>query len=157
MNLEPGNTPFQSLVGNSTVAAVGRTVTRAWGLTNTAITYDPPVTNASAPIATVAVGADLPGNRTCYLQDVTKVANGTARRLTQIGKVPYLMFTANNSPHITYDHCMYDFLAQAGVEDLTWVKFGEDWNITGNGHFFYLEANSDELFGVVANEIEKRN
>lgn len=155
MNLEPGNTPFQSLVGNKTVAAVGRTVTRPWGLTNTAITYDPPVANATEEIATVAVGADLPGNRTCYLQDVA--ANGTARRLTQIGKVPYLMFTADSSPHITYDHCMYDFLTQAGVEDLTWIKFGEDRNITGNGHFFFLESNSDELFEVVANEIEKRN
>lgn len=162
INLEPGNTPFQSLVGNSTVPAVGRTISRPWGLTNTAITYAPPVVNASDPTAeilTVEVGADLPGYRMCYLQDVASntLLNGTARQLTQISKVPYVMFTAANSPHITYDHCMYTFLQQAGVDDLTWVKFGEDKNITGNGHFFYLESNSDELFTVVAEEIEKRN
>lgn len=162
INLEPGNTPFQSLVGNSTVPAVGRTAARPWGLTNTPIAYEPPVANASDPAAeilTVEVGADLPGYRMCYLQDVTgnSLLNGTARRLTQIARVPYVMFTAANSPHITYDHCMYSFLQQAGVEDLTWIKFGEDRNITGNAHFFYLESNSDELFAVVAEEIEKRN
>lgn len=159
INLEPGNTPFQSLVGNSTVPAVGRTTARPWGLTTTAITYEPPVADAASEILTVEVGADLPGRRMCYLQDVlgNPLLNGTARRLTQIAKVPYVMFTAANSPHITYDHCMYSFLQQAGVEDLTWVKFGEDKNITGNGHFFYLESNSDELFAVVAEEIEKRN
>lgn len=162
VNLEPGNTPFQSLVGNSTVPAVGRTTARPWGLTNTPLAYEPPVANASDPAAeilTVEVGADLPGYRMCYLQDVAgnPLLNGTARRLTQIARVPYVMFTAANSPHITYDHCMYSFLQQAGVEDLTWIKFGEDRNITGNGHFFYLESNSDDLFAVVAEEIEKRN
>lgn len=162
INLEPGNTPFQSLVGNSTVPAVGRTASRPWGLTNTAVAYEPPVANASDPAAeilTVEVGADLPGYRMCYLQDVAgnPRLNGTARQLTNIAKVPYVMFTAANSPHITYDHCMHSFLLQAGVADLTWVKFGEDKNITGNGHFFYLESNSDELFAVVAEEIERRN
>lgn len=162
INLEPGNTPFQSLVGNSTVPAVGRSSSRPWGLTNTQITYDPPVVNVTDPaseILTVQVGVDMAGYRSCFMQDVVDnlLLNGTARRLTQISKVPYVMFTANNSPHITYDHCMYSFLRQAGVEDVTWVKFGEDKNITGNAHFFYLEENNAELFQVVAEEIEKRN
>lgn len=167
INLEPGNTPFQNLVGNATVPAVGRTLTRPWGLTNTRITYDPPVRNDSdvaAEILTVEVGVDTAGNRSCYLQDVAgnpylaaAASNGTARRLLQIAQVPYVMFTAANSPHITYDHCMYAFLQQAGVEDVTWIQFGKDKGIEGNAHFFYLERNNEELFRVVAEEIEKRN
>ena len=47
LNLEPGNVPFQSLVGNSIVPAVGRSLSRSWGLTNTPIAYDPSVTNAT--------------------------------------------------------------------------------------------------------------
>jgi hypothetical protein len=152
----------QSLVGNSTVAAVGRSTSRAWGLTNTRITYDPPVindTNVSNEIATVQVGNDTAGYRSCFMQDLENNAylNGTARKLTQIAKVPYVMFTAANSPHITYDHCMYSFLQQAGVKNVTWIKFGEDKGIEGNGHFFYLESNSDELFDVVSAEIASRN
>lgn len=167
INLEPGNTPFQNLVGNATVPAVGRTLTRPWGLTNTRIAYDPLVlndSNVAAEILTVEVGDDTAGNRSCYLQAVegnpylqNSGSNGTARRLTQIAKVPYVMFTAANSPHITYDHCMFSFLQQAGVDDVTWIQFGKDKGIMGNAHFFYLESNSEELFEVVAEEIGRRN
>lgn len=161
INLEPGNTPFQSLVGNSTVAAVGRTSARSWGLTTTPIVYDPPVTNASNvanEITTTVVGDDDAGYRACYMQDTSNslLKHNKARQLTQIAKVPYVMFTAANSPHITYDHCMYNFLQQAGVSDLTWIKFG-DRGLTGNGHFFYLESNSDALYRVVEAEIASRN
>lgn len=161
INLEPGNIPFQSLVGNATVPSVGRTRTRPWGLTNTRITYDPPVQDDSKvgdEIRVVEVGVDLTGNRSCFLQDVSgNNATTAARTLTQIATVPYIMFTAANSPHITYDHCMYSFLEQAGVKDVTWIQLGRDRGIEGNGHFFFLESNSEEIFKVVAEEIDKRN
>lgn len=83
-------------------------------------------------------------------------SNKTAQELSQISKVPYVIFTAANLPHITYDHCMISYLAQAGVKDVTWVKFG-DLDLVGNAHFFYLEENSPELAAVVAEEIAKRN
>jgi pimeloyl-ACP methyl ester carboxylesterase len=152
LNLEPGNIPFQSLVGNATVPAVGRTRSRPWGLTNTKITYNPPVTNASTDLKVVEVGVDTPALRSCFLQSNAS----TIRTLPQIAKVPYVMFTAANSPHITYDHCFVSYLAQAGVPDVTWIKFG-DLGIQGNGHFFYIELNNLQLAAVVEKEIQKRD
>ena len=46
INLEPGNIPFQSYVGNST-SSVGRTSARPWGMTNTHVTYDPAISSSS--------------------------------------------------------------------------------------------------------------
>ncbi|KAL8864780.1 MAG: hypothetical protein Q9174_007225 [Haloplaca sp. 1 TL-2023] len=151
-NLEPGNLPFQSLIGNSTVPSVGRTRSRPYGLTNTPITYDPPVRNATTDLVTVEVGLDTPGNRSCFLQS----PDSTIHTLTQISKVPYIMFTAANSPHITYDHCFVSYLAQAGVPDVTWIKFG-DLGIQGNAHFSFIEENNLQLAAVVEGEISKRD
>ena len=66
------------------------------------------------------------------------------------------MFTGANSPHITYDHCFVSYLDQAGVKDVSWIKFG-DLGLQGNGHFFFIEKNNMELAKVVAGEIEKRS
>ena len=151
-NLEPGNLPFQSLIGNSTVPSVGRSRSRPYGLTNTPITYDPPVANATTDLITVEVGPDTPGNRSCFLQS----PDSPIHTLTQISKVPYIMFTAANSPHITYDHCFVSYLAQAGVPDVTWIKFG-DLGIQGNAHFSFIEENNLELAAVVEGEIAKRD
>ncbi|KAJ0110029.1 hypothetical protein J7T55_014832 [Diaporthe amygdali] len=152
INLEPGNIPFQSLIGNSTVPSVGRTRSRPWGLTNTRITYEPPVANVTEDLITVEVGQDTPAHRSCFVQS----NNTVVRSLPQIAKVPYVMFTAANSPHITYDHCFISYLQQAGVKDVTWVKFG-DLGITGNGHFFFLEENNMELAAVVEQEMASRS
>lgn len=152
INLEPGNIPFQSLIGNATVPSVGRTRSRPWGLTNTPLTYEPPVVNVTEDLVTVEVGEDTPALRSCFLQSNATVV----RSLPQIAKVPYVMFTAANSPHITYDHCFVSYLHQAGVKDVTWVKFGE-LGLVGNGHFFFLEENNMELAAVVEQEIASRS
>jgi hypothetical protein len=44
VNLEPGNIPFESYVGNAT-SSVGRTSVRPFGLTVTNLNYDPPMSN----------------------------------------------------------------------------------------------------------------
>lgn len=103
INLEPGNTPFQNLVGNSTVPAVGYSAARPCGLTTTLIGYDPPITNCSQ-LQTVVIGPDTPGNRSCYLQ------TSPARQLPNVAKVPYVAITGAASPHITYDHCTIEYL-----------------------------------------------
>lgn len=151
-NLEPGNVPFQSLIGNATVPAVGRTRSRPYGLTYTPITYDPPVVNATTDLHVIEVGVDTPGHRSCYLQS----NSSTIRTLPQIAKVPYVMLTTANSPHITYDHCFIPFFEQVDVKDVTWIKFG-DLGITGNGHFSFIEKNNLELAAVVEKEIARRD
>ncbi|KAE9961369.1 hypothetical protein BLS_002321 [Venturia inaequalis] len=140
VNLEPGNTPFQSYVGNSTVPAVGRSSARPYGLTTTALNYVPAISN-STELGAVTVGNDTLALRSCILQ------SSPAHQLPNIAKVPYALITGAASPHITYDHCMVDFLKQAGIEP-DWIKLG-DQGIEGNGHFLFLEKNNLEIAAVV--------
>jgi hypothetical protein len=58
VNVEPGNIPFQSYAGNAT-SSVGRTPNRPWGLTNTAVTCNPPAASAS-DLRTITIGEDSP-------------------------------------------------------------------------------------------------
>ena len=139
INLEPATIPFQSYTGNAT-SSVGRTSARPWGLTNTPITYDPAAA-ASSDLTKVVVGEDTVGNRSCIMQ------TEPARQLPEIAKVPYVALTGSASPHITYDHCVINYLRQAGVA-AEWIKLG-DRGIYGNGHFGYLELNSVEIANVV--------
>lgn len=139
VNLEPATTPFQSYTGNAT-SSVGRTPNRAWGLTNTPITYEP---SASSPddLRKVTVGEDTSARRSCILQV------SPARKLPNIAKVPYVAITGEASPHITYDHCVVDYLEQAGVQ-AEWIKLGEI-GIRGNGYFGHLELNNLDIAAVV--------
>jgi hypothetical protein len=146
VNIEPGNIPFQSYVGNATVPAVGRTSCRPWGLTNTPIGYDPPITDPSH-LQTVTVGTDTPPLRSCILQ------KGPARKLPNIAKVPYMALRGNASPHITYDHCIIDYLKQVGGKPDS-IKL-DDIGIHGNTHFSYLEKNNLEIAAVVEKWIKK--
>ncbi|CAD0089969.1 unnamed protein product [Aureobasidium vineae] len=139
INLEPGNIPFQSYVGNTT-SSVGRTSARPWGMTNTHVTYEPAISDSSE-LTYELVGDDTPAKRSCYMQ------TGTIHKLTEIAKVKYVALTGSASPHITYEHCVIDFLEQAGVAT-EWIKLA-DKGIVGNGHFGYLEKNSPQIAGVV--------
>lgn len=147
INIEPGNIPFTSLIGNSTVAGVGRTAARPCGLTYAPLNYDPPVTDCST-ITTAEVGPDLPSKRSCILQ------TGTIRKLTQVPKVPYLMITAEASPHITYDHCFVEYFKQMGITNYQWVKLA-DVGIRGNAHFMFLEKNNQDIAALIALGLSK--
>lgn len=138
VNVEPGNIPFQSYVGNAT-SSFGRSSNRAWGLTNTLVTYDPPAASP-ADLQTVTVGEDTTALRSCIVQVEP------ARQLVNIAKVPYLALTGEASPHITYDQCVIDYLRQCGV-NADWIKLA-DIGIRGNGHFSYLEMNNLEIAAV---------
>lgn len=147
VNLEPTTIPFQSYTGNAT-SIVGRTPNRVWGLTNTRITYDPSVSSPDE-LSKVTVGEDTPALRSCILQATP------ARRLPNIAKVPYVAITAEASPHITYDHCVINYLEQAGVRT-DWIKLGEI-GIHGNGHFAHLELNNLDIAAVVDLWISKQS
>ncbi|KAK7995016.1 alpha/beta-hydrolase [Apiospora arundinis] len=155
INLEPTCLPFQSMLGDPAGPAKGRLPSRPYGFTNTPLTYDPPVAAASE-LRPVEVGVDTPELRSCFLQATTS-ANGTelGRRhtLPQIAKVPFVMYTASASPHITYDHCVALYLNQTGVP-YEWTKLS-DVGITGNGHFFFLETNNLEIAAVVGADLQK--
>lgn len=139
INLEPATTPFQSYTGNAT-SSVGRRPNRVWGLTNTPLKYDPPAASPS-DLSTVTVGEDTPGLRSCILQ------TEPAKQLVNLVNVPYVALTGEASPHITYNHCVIDYLRQAGVP-ADWIKLGEI-GIRGNGHFLHLEKNNDQIAEVI--------
>lgn len=149
INIEPGNLPFTSLVGNSSDAALGRTVSRPCGLTYTPLHYDPPVTNCSA-ITTVESGPDSLSNRSCILQ------TGTIHKLTQLSKVPYIMITGEASQHITYDHCFVEYFKQMGIDNYQWIKLAEI-GIKGNAHFMFLEKNNLEIATAINHGLMKLN
>jgi pimeloyl-ACP methyl ester carboxylesterase len=149
INIEPGNIPFTSLIGNSTVAGVGRSASRPCGLTFAPLSYDPPVTDCST-ITTTEVGPDLPEKRSCILQ------TGTIHKLTQVGKVPYIMITGEASPHITYDHCFVEYFKQMGITNLQWFKLA-DLGIRGNGHFLFLEKNNQVIAEAIKLGLDRLN
>lgn len=125
----------------------GSTRTRAWGLASTPLDYDPPAA-AAADLAVVAVGTETPARRACYRQAAP------ARRLPRVAAVPYLLVTGEASVHITFDHCIVDYLEQVGARP-EWIKLA-DRGITGNGHFMHVERNNLEIAKVVQAWIESR-
>jgi hypothetical protein len=149
INIEPGNIPFTSLIGNTTVPGVGRTSSRPCGLTYTPLQFDPPVANCSA-VTTAEVGPDTPAKRSCILQ------TGTIHKLTQLGKVPYVMVTGEASPHSTYDHCFVEYFKQMGISNYQWIELA-DIGIKGNGHFMFLEKNNMEIAAAINRGLTKLN
>ncbi|ESZ97760.1 hypothetical protein SBOR_1842 [Sclerotinia borealis F-4128] len=150
VNLEPGNIPFESYTGNAT-SSVGRTTTRPFGLTVSNLNYDPPISNYT-DLITETVGEDTLERRSCIQQSST-AENYTIHTLPNIAKVPYVAFTGEASPHITYEHCIIQYLNQVGVK-ANWIKMA-DVGVHGNAHFGFLEKNNVEYFKVVESWIKK--
>lgn len=150
VNLEAGNIPFQSYVGNTT-SSVGRTSARPYGLTVTNLNFDPAVSNSS-DIIQMTVGEDTAAQRSCIIQS-NVTSNYTVRTLPNVAKVPYVLFTGEASPHATYDWCLPLFLNQAGVST-EWIKLA-DAGIHGNAHFGFVEKNNKAYFKLVESWISK--
>jgi len=110
-----------------------------WGLTRNPITYDPPVASASQ-LSFVALPKD-PDVSTCYVQ------TAPARKLPNVAKVPILYLSSPSGYNTAWDPCTTKYLTQAGVS-YDWVHL-QDIGIEGNGHFMFIEKNSDEVAGVV--------
>jgi len=142
INLESSTTPFIWYT-----AGTGSFLMRPYGLTATPIDYDPPISSPSELI-TESIGNATTARRNCVRQVEP------ARKLPNIAKVPYLMLTGDASVHITYDHCIIDYLKQVGA-DPEWIKLGEI-GIKGNAHFMHLEKNNGEIAGVVLDWMAKR-
>ena len=141
---EADQTPF----GNYDAGTFGATipvVTRAWGIADVPIAYDPPVTDPSQLVrATVGQNQYTDGklsNYSCVLQADTATQN--PRRLANIAKAPVLFLTTQASIHVLYDHCQVSYMRQAGVT-VTFTLL-QDIDILGNGHFGMLEENSDDI------------
>lgn len=142
INLESSTIPF-FWYGTG----LGGTPQRPWGLTETKIDYVPAISSPSE-LQTVSVGNETLAHRNCYLQ------KEPARKLPKIAKVPYLLLTTEASVHITFAHCINDYMTQIGAKP-DWVKL-TDIGIKGNAHFMYLEKNSDQIADVVHKWVQRQ-
>jgi pimeloyl-ACP methyl ester carboxylesterase len=112
-----------------------------YGLTVNPITYSPPVSDPSqlqfvqTPITDRYV-------QSCLLQVPP------ARTLPNLQKVPTLMLSSEAGYNTEWDPCTNAYLDQAGVAH-SWVRL-PDIGIHGNAHFDFIEANSDQVAGVVS-------
>jgi pimeloyl-ACP methyl ester carboxylesterase len=126
-------------------ADAGRT--KAGGLVDVPLTYDPPVTETS-PLRFVREDKpEKPELVRCWAQEEP------ARKLVNLQNTPILIVTSEASYHASYDHCTVRYLAQAGVKS-TFIRL-PDVGIHGNGHMMMLEKNSDAIAKVMADWLDR--
>jgi len=140
VQLEPGGPPVFALQPLFPPIAV------PWGLTFHPITYRPAVSDPSE-LEFVQVPVIDPYVTTCWVQAEP------ARELSNLQRVPILLLTSESGYNTLWDPCTSKYLTQAGVQH-TRLRL-EDVGIRGNGHFYFIERNSDEVAGVVLRWIEE--
>jgi pimeloyl-ACP methyl ester carboxylesterase len=140
--IEPNGPPFHAVqfIGAPHWFADGG-VGLAWGVSDVALTYDPPVRDASELRFVQQAKADAPDLVRCFEQEAP------ARRLPNLREIPVLVVTADASYHAPYDHCTVKYLEQAGVKP-TWLKLA-DHGIRGNSHVMMMEKNSRAIASLV--------
>ncbi|KAI1211646.1 alpha/beta-hydrolase [Annulohypoxylon truncatum] len=111
-----------------------------YGVTTAPITYDPPVTDPATDFAKVEVKAPGPDLTSCTLQ----AEEPPPRQLVNLRDVRVLVVTAPASYHVQYDWGTVQYLRQAGVKNLEYMRLDEK-GIHGNGHMMMMEKNSDEI------------
>ncbi|KAI9815930.1 MAG: hypothetical protein M1827_001922 [Pycnora praestabilis] len=143
VSVEGDTTPFAAYDGAPPMP------TRAFGLTDVPLVYDPPVTDASQLIQANTTGYQYINGSISAFPCIAQANSSTSppRQLVNIAKAPILHLTGQASVHITYDQCLIAFLRQAGVA-VDWVKLA-DVGITGNGHFSMLEKNNLQIASYV--------
>nr|GAT46213.1 predicted protein [Mycena chlorophos] len=105
-----------------------------FGLTDTPLTYDPPV---GAPSELAPVVLNTIPNVTCFEQPTPP------RKLTNLLDIPVLVVTSEASYHAQYDNCTVHYLRQAGVS-VDHVSL-PDVGIHGNAHMFFMEKNNIQI------------
>ena len=66
-----------------------------------------------------------------------------ARQLVNLTDIPVLFLNGQGGYHRIFDHCLANWLNQAGVET-EYVQMEDVW-LFGNGHMMMLEENSKEI------------
>lgn len=149
-----------------------------YGLAGIPLMYDPPVRapqkicedDSDAPCLDLALYQNAGNGKKMILQfnkeksprgfifldHVTKVdaTNSCVRKLTNLQKMPHVLFTAEASSHSAFDISTLHFMKQAGLE----VDCGvlTEYSTFGNGHLMFLETNSDDIAALVIRWINKR-
>lgn len=110
---------------------------RLWGVTNSFIHYEPPVSDPLELHPVREAKADGPDLLPCWVQ------REPVHKLVNLESIPVLNVTGEASYHRPYAHCVAKWLNQAGVKT-TFVRL-EDVGLPGNGHQMMSEKNSAEI------------
>jgi pimeloyl-ACP methyl ester carboxylesterase len=137
--IEPAGPPFEATI-------IGTGKARAWGPTDIAITYDPPVKDPSE-LAVEREPAEAADLFPCWMQ------KAPARQLVNLKSVPVMIMAAEASYHQTYDHCTAKYLNQAGVK-AEYVPL-QSKGIHGNGHMVMIEKNNLDIARVIDEWVQK--
>jgi pimeloyl-ACP methyl ester carboxylesterase len=132
--VEPSGPPFEG-----TINATGKQ--RAWGPTDIAITYDPPVKDPGDIAVEREAKPDGPDLFVCWMQ------KAPARQFVNLKNIPVMVMAAEASYHQVYDHCTAKYLGQAGVR-ADYIRL-QDKGIHGNGHMVMLEKNNLDIAKVI--------
>lgn len=133
--VEPGGPPFEDRV-------MREGPSRAWGLSDIPITYDPPAANAEELKHEHDATADGPDLVICSHQAAP------ARRLPNLAGIPITIITSEASYHAPYDHCTSKYLTQAGVAN-DHIRLASR-GIHGNGHGMPGERNNLVIAALIA-------
>ncbi|CAJ0551341.1 Ff.00g112710.m01.CDS01 [Fusarium sp. VM40] len=135
--IEPSGPPFREAVFSTKAS-------RAWGLTDIALTYSPAVSDPSLDLVQevqTSRGKD-------FVECVLQAKKSAPRQLANLQDKPILIVTGEASYHMPYDYCTAKYLLQAGCSKTKHVELGEE-GIHGNGHMMFMEKNSDKVQGLV--------
>ena len=130
VNVEGGGAAFQGA--------------NTWGLTDTPMAYDPPVSDPSQ-LKTRDV---TPAEGAAY-----KLQDGTPRKLKNLQGIPIVYVTSEMSGR-TGGPGHVEFLKQAGC-DAEHVAL-KDKGVRGNGHFMMIENNRKQVFEVIRTWVETK-
>ncbi|MCC2098017.1 MAG: alpha/beta fold hydrolase [Hyphomicrobiales bacterium] len=140
VSIEPSGPPFHNNNAKKTKA-------RAYGITDIAVTYDPPI-KAPAELQTIVQEkADGPDLISCTLQ------KSPARKLKNFLNIPILITVSESSYHAPYDHCTARYMKQAGAP-VEFIRL-QDRGIRGNGHMVMLEKNNLQVADFLLSWIDK--
>jgi pimeloyl-ACP methyl ester carboxylesterase len=138
--VEPSGPPFEATINGSGKA-------RAWGPSDIAITYDPPVKDPGELAIEREAKPDGKDLFVCWMQ------KAPARQLVNLKNIPVMVMAAEASYHQVYDHCTAKYLDQAGVRT-EYIRL-QDKGIHGNGHMVMIEKNNLDIAHVIDEWIVK--
>ena len=134
--IEPSGPPFENTI-------IGTGKARAWGPTDIALTYDPPVKDPSEISVKRDEKPDGPNMFLCWMQAEP------ARRLVNLKNIPTVVISAEASYHQLYDNCTVKYLNQAGMK-VEWMPL-QNKGIHGNGHMVMIEKNNLDIAKLIDN------
>ena len=120
---------------------------RPWGISNTPLTYSPPVANPATDLPTVTLAAPATRFDSSQFKSFKQQAS-PPKRLVNLASIPILVVSSESGYHTVYDFATVSYLRQAGCLDVRHMELSKE-GVHGNGHFMFLEMNNLEIAALI--------